>query len=217
MRTRNREVTAILLVTGSLLASACSTNPTIGLAKERAEAERVREDALAAQATRESARKQAQLETVPAWAMDIPKPDARGVYALGIGQGDSIQLALDKAKLQSAFGIAKVLKQELSGNERMYQQDAGRGTSTERYSALVDTLVARVQLAGQETMKQEVKANDGRFHAYVLMFLPYEEFNQVLRARRQAETDKNMAKEVVELERRVEAKQQRTEQDLNSR
>jgi len=140
--------------------------------------------------------------------MEVPKPDVRGVYAVGIGQGERIQLALDKAKLQSEFGLAKVLKQELSGSERMYQRDAGRGASSERYSALVDKLVAKVALAGQEILRQEVKAVDGRFHAYVLMFLPYEEFNQVLRVQQQAETDKNMTRDVAELERRVEEKQQ---------
>jgi len=204
----NRSTAIAAIVIGNFLVSACSTNSALGLAKERVEADRVREDAIAAQAARESTRKQAQLEATPAWVMEVPKPDVRGVYAVGIGQGERIQLALDKAKLQSEFGLAKVLKQELSGSEKMYQRDAGRGTSSDRYSALVDKLVAKVALAGQEILRQEVKAVDGQFHAYVMMFLPYEEFNQVLRMQQQAETDKNMTRDVAELERRVEEKHQ---------
>jgi len=205
MSKRNMAIAALAM--GCVLISACSTNSALGLAKERVEADRVREDAVAAQAVRESTRKQAQLAAAPHWAMEVPKPDGKGVYAVGIGKGEHIQLALDKAKLQAEFGIAKVLKQELSGSERIYQRDVGRGTSTERYSILVDKLVAKVALSGQEIQRQEVKAVDGQFHAYVLMFLPYEEFNQVMRMQQQTETDKNMNREVAELERRVEEKQ----------
>lgn len=192
---------ALLLLFGALiLLSACSSNPTSRqLVKEQLQIEKTRQQA---------AQKQAEntIDAMPSWAAVVPRPDSTGVYALGIADSDKVQLALKKAQLQAEYGLAKQFNQELAGSERSMQQDAGANSSSQ-YQSLIQSLVSYVPVVGFEVVKQEVKAVNGQFQAYMLLKLPYAEFNKALQNQKQQNQNVQMRQAFNDLELRLQQRQ----------
>lgn len=149
---------------------------------------------------------QQELDEVPDWALKPPVADGVGMFGVGIGSSDSLNMAIKKARLEAEFALAKTYSQELSGSERSYSTDSG-GFSTERYEGLIDKLVERVPVVGFSTEESEVRVMGGKYHAYVLLKLPYDEFNKVLRERRDRESAASMKAAFDDLERRLAERQ----------
>lgn len=190
----------LLPLSALLMLSACSTTPTPQqLSKEQLKIEKNR---------REAAQNQAEktLDAMPSWAVSVPRPDSTGVYALGIADSDKVQLALKKAQLQAEYGLAKQYNQELSGSERSMQQDAGANSSSQ-YQSLIQSLVNYVPVVGFEVVKQEVKAVNGEFQAYILLKLPYAEFNKALQTQKQQTQNVQMRQAFNDLELRLQQRQ----------
>ena len=139
---------------------------------------------------------------LPEWVMTPPMPDKTGMYAVGMGDSDNIQLALKKARLEAEFGLAKLYSQELSGSERLYSTDDNGASNL--YVGLIDKLVRRVPVVGFDTVKQDIKAANGKYQAYVLLKLPYDEFNTVLKQQREKQTALDMVLAFQDLEMRLD-------------
>jgi ribosome-associated translation inhibitor RaiA len=187
------------------LVSGCSSPPTAkDVARDETAAAEVRARAEADRLAREEKAAERYMGSVPAWALVPPRADAEGFYAVGISESSKLDTALKKAMLTAEYGLAKNYKAVISGNERQYQRDAGRGAVSERYTLLIDQVVDRVPLAGYEVAKREVRTIDGTFHTFVLLKLSYDELNKALANAKKAEADASIDEQFAELERRLD-------------
>lgn len=194
--------TVVLVMSSALALGACST-PAEKRAKANEDLQELRERIEERAQKRENVRKEAFLEEVPAWAMETPPADGTGVYAVGVGESERMTTALRIAELQAQYGLASQLDAELSGSERVFEEDRGAGRPVTRYRQLIDKLVAEVPVVGVETLEKEVKPLQGRFHAFVLVKMPYEAFNKVLQAKRAESTGASIDEAFKDLERRL--------------
>lgn len=196
------------LVVGVLM-SGCSSAPSKeGLAKDDVRAAEVRAKAEEEKRALVQKRMEAEISQVPEWALKQPRPDESGVYAVGISESDKINVAIHKATLEAEFGLAKNFNQELSGSERLYAQDNNSRVGKDQYTALIDKLVSQVPVVGFEVVNQEVKALDGKYNVYVMLKLPYAQFNRVLQEQRSKTEDRTIAKAFDDLERRLVQRRQ---------
>lgn len=185
----------------------CST-PGEKRAKEAESFARAQEQIAERAQARENARKAKFLDEVPEWVLKGHPADATGVYAVGSAESDKLTTAIRMAELQAQYGLAAQVDGELSGSERMFEEDRGAGKPMSQYRQLIDKLVAEVPVVGLETIEREVKPIAGRYHAFVLLKLPYEEFNRVLQARRAKAVDSTVEAAFRDLERRIDKRRE---------
>lgn len=195
----------VLLAIAALLITGCSTSPKSmkDIAADEAQASVIQANALEAQQKRTSEMMKDTLSQWPAWAMESPRPDVNGVYAVGMSESDVMRVALRKATLDAEFGLAKILHQEISGSERVYSQDSNGKVGNEKYVGLIDKLVSQVPVVGFEVVKQEVKPINGKYHAFILIKLPYAQFNRVLSEQRAKTEDVTIQKAFDDMETRL--------------
>jgi len=194
-------VVAVAFVVG------CST-PGEKRAKEAESLARAQEEIAERAQARENARKAKFLDEVPEWVLKGRAADATGVYAVGSAESDKLTTAMRMAELQAQYGLAAQVAGELSGSERMFEEDRGAGKPMSQYRQLIDKLVAEVPVVGLETVEREVKPIAGRYHAFVLLKLPYEEFNRALQARRAKAVDSTVEAAFKDLERRIDKRRE---------
>ncbi len=202
-----------LIFTALTLHGCASQKAANELAAEQAKASKIQ---LKADNQRQNiAQEKAQntLEQFPSWALQVPAPDATGVYAIGIGDSDKVPIAIKKAQLEAEYGLAKLYNQELAGSERSSQQDNGNGSSSQ-YTALISKLVDYVPVVGFQIIKQDIKAIDGKFNAFILMKLPYEEFNKVLQQQKQKSQGVQDKAVFDDLEKRLEFRRKAKAQQI---
>jgi len=202
-----------LIFTALTLHGCASQKAANELAAEQAKASKIQ---LKADNQRQNiAQEKAQntLEQFPSWALQVPAPDATGVYAIGIGDSDKVPIAIKKAQLEAEYGLAKLYNQELAGSERSSQQDNGNGSSSQ-YTALISKLVDYVPVVGFQIIKQDIKAIDGKFNAFILMKLPYEEFNKVLQQQKQKSQGAQDKAVFDDLEKRLELRRKAKAQQI---
>ena len=198
----------MIKLTMSLLASAlvlagCSSTPTAqDTTKDQLKAEQLKADA-----AQEKAEKH--IANVPEWVLKQPKPDATGVYGVGQGESKKLDIAMKKANLNAQFELAKHFAQELSGNEQSYAQENNAGVS-EQYTQLIDNIVDSVPVNGYSVVSQEIVAIDGKYSAFLLLKLPYEEFNAVLEKQKSQAKSAEIKQAFSDLEKRLEKRAQTT-------
>ena len=153
------------------------------LAADQAKAEKIREDADQARRDRLTKKMENELDdVVPDWFLNPPKMDGSGVYGVGTSTSKDLGFAIRKSKQLALYESAKVLKHEITGQERSMQRDNGvDGDIANRTEMLVDSFTNRVDASGFEVIKNEVKAYDGQFYAFTLVKVPFEAYNQILR------------------------------------
>ncbi|TXH00017.1 MAG: hypothetical protein E6R08_00860 [Nevskiaceae bacterium] len=204
-----KSLVSVMLVSLVVLLAACSsTRDMAAVAKDQAKAEQAREEANEARLARKSAMLNRRLEAVPKWALEPNRKDGSAVYAVGFGESDKLQIALQKATLQAEFGLAKQYRQELSGAERLGQMDKGERAANESYTLLIDKLVASVPLNGAEVIEQEVKTVTGQYSAWVLLRISYDQMAKMASTESGAASDERMRIAFADLERRVRQRQQ---------
>lgn len=196
-------ITAISIMSGAVLI-ACASKPTAeSIQKEQLKAEELRDQADVANAKKRQSQNEDFIVGIPAWALQPPRPDAEGMYAVGAAESASLNVAQKKAILDAEFGLAKQYRQELSGSERSFTQERNDRSLASQYTQLIDKLVARVPVVGFEVVKQEVKSVHGTFHSWILLKLPYAQFNRILQEQRAESVEASVQKEFDELDRRL--------------
>jgi len=194
----------VLALSVGMLLVGCSSTPTKEqIAKDEVKASVVHATAAVERRVQEQQRMEVTLSKVPDWALAQPHPDDTGVYAVGISESDTMRVAMRKAMLDAEFGLAKMYNQELSGSERLYSRDDNSSVSKEQYIALIDKLVSQVPVIGFEVVRQEVKVMDGKYNAFILLKLPYAQFNRILQEQRAKAHDNTAAKAFDDLTRRL--------------
>lgn len=172
------------------------------IVEEQARMDAAREKAELAKRERKQAEMQTQMRQVPQWALETPKLDGEGVLAVGFAESDKMHIALKRAVLDAEFGLAKQVRQELSGQERQATLDRG-DRAAQSYSQLIDKLVASVPLTGAQTLEQVVKPVNGQFSAWVLMRLSYKQMAKIAQDDPAAASDARLQASFEDLERRI--------------
>lgn len=187
----------IAVVLSSLTLAGCASTPQTAaeITKDQLEAQAIKNEV-------EQEKAQAVLASVPQWVINPPKPDATGVYGVGVGESSKLQLAIKKSGLNAQYELAKSLGQELSGNEQSYLRDSSTGT-TEQYTQLIDSLVAEIPMQGFEVVQQELVTLDGKFTSYQLMKMPYEQFNRALESRGASSQQEEIKEAFTALQERI--------------
>ncbi len=186
------------------MASGCASHKTaIGFAEDEAQVAKVKAQVEQQKEERQQTKLEDEKAKTPDWALTPPRPDATGMYAVGSADSNSLRLSIAQARLRAEFGLAKLYKKELSGSERDFQRDSGGDEIRVRYQSLIDELVS-ASIVGEETIKQETQPIHGRVYAWVLMKLPYDEFNKVLKGQRMQTRDKAIQSAFDDLERRLD-------------
>lgn len=176
-----RNLSCAVAMLGVLLAG-CATEAE-RITKDQLAVEQLRDEAAAKERAERTEKMEDYLdEVVPEWFLTPPKMDATGIYGAGTAASKDLGFAIRKAKLQAIYDASKVMKQEMSGQERSLQRDQGsEGDVAQRTELLIDALVAEVPVSGYDIVKNNVVPTDGQYHVFVLAKLPFDEFNQVLR------------------------------------
>ncbi len=196
---------------------ACASKPTMeDVQKSVAKADEVRAKAEDDRRKKRQVQAEEFLDVVPKWALEAPKPDGTGLYAIGSAESDSLNVSQKKSVLDAEFGLAKLYRQELSGSERNFTQERNDRTLNSQFTAVIDKLVARVPVVGFEVVKQEVKAFNGAYHTWVLLRLPYAQFNKVLQEQKADSMDSTVREAFDDLERRVKARQEERQRDAKA-
>ncbi|WP_342616749.1 hypothetical protein [Rhodoferax sp. GW822-FHT02A01] len=217
MKTKHLALSAL----SAAMLMGCASKPTAeSLQRDQLKAEELRAKADAAKAEKRQVQNEAFIEGIPSWALQPPKPDSGGFYAVGAAESQSLSVAQKKAMLDAEFGLAKQYRQELSGSERSFTQERNDQSLSNQYTQLIDKLVSRVPVVGFEVVKQEAKSIQGTFHSWVLLKLPFAQFNRVLQEQRAEAVDVTVQKAFDDLERRLKeraaerAQEQRDQQAL---
>lgn len=189
-----------------LLTAGCSSKPTASsILKQEAALQEGRDAAAARRIEARNDEGRKQIARLPDWVTSPPRADGEFVYAVGSGVSSRYDLARQKAVLGAEFNLAKQYKQALSGSEQMYQRDTGGiAGAQERYTLLIDRLVDRVQLAGQEVVSSEAYMEAGRLQVWVLMKLSFDELERVLARQRAASVNADIDAQFQRLEERLQ-------------
>ena len=186
------------------LVSACSTTTDDKIAQinvAELELKQQREDF-------EQEKREKEADAMPDWVLNVPTPDATGYYAIGYGESKSIFKAIKKSTLQAEFGLAKAIKQEISGSEQAFEKDSGAGTEQELYTAVIDKIVDSVQVIGFTQIDQELISTQGIHTVYTLLKMPYEQYNKILANKRTNALVQESKSAFSELEERINKRQQ---------
>lgn len=203
---KNLKTLSLLLVATAV--TACSSNDVYD---RIAEVEEARQDRIATQQELMQETAEERLETAPDWFLEPPGADATGFYGVGYATSKNMGHALKAAKLQAEFALAKMYRQELSGSERAFERGDTEGNVASKTTFLIDKIVDAVPVVGYEIIEQTMLPMDGKYETFVLLKLPYDEFNEVLQAQRHAEMDTTVQAAFDDLERRL--KDRRTERE----
>ncbi len=208
----------LAVMTIGALVAGCSTQPTMKqLAEDSANASEVRVKAEQERRAQEQKRLEDTLGQVPAWSLEPPHPDSTGIYAVGMGASDTLRVSMHKAMLDAEFGLAKNYNQELSGSERNITQDNNSQTTTAQYAELIDKLVTQVTVVGFEVVHQDVKVIEGKYQTFILLKLPFDQFNSVLKNQASKTDDATVEKQFADLERRLDKRRQQRIDEANQK
>lgn len=192
----------LVLAIGSAL-SGCSNSPDTEMAKRLVALEESQREMIARQKAEEQAQREKELDVSPDWFLEPPKPDSTGFYGVGYMKSKHMGHALKGARLNAEADLAKQYKQELSGSERAFEQGNGDGDVSLQTTFLVDKIIDSVPIVGYTVVEQKMTPVDGVYETFVLLKLPYDEFNKVLLSEKSKEFDKKVQGHFDDLERRL--------------
>lgn len=161
----------------------------------------------------EQEKRKAEFETAPDWFISPPAPDATGIYGVGSGSSSNLGFAIKSARLRAEMDVGKQMKQEISGSERSYEQNGVDGNYVSQSTFLIDKIIDAVPVVGYQVIDTRVPALNGKHEAYVLIKLPYTEFNRVLQSQMSESRNTAIMDAFTDLERRLD---KRREEKLQS-
>jgi hypothetical protein len=164
----------------------------------------------------EQEKREQEIDAAPEWVLHPPQPDATGMYGVGIAQSKRLGHGLKSARLQAEFALASMYKQELSGSERAYEQGGSDGDVTTQTTFLIDKIVDAVPVVGYQIIDQVIKPISGINNIYVLLKLPYDQFNKVLEAEKAKALNKDVQIAFDDLERRLDKRRTQKQEEINA-
>ena len=199
----NRKVLSVLVL-GSAVLAGCSSSPSEQVYDRMEEMAEVRQTLQEQYEEREQEKREDEVDLLPDWIVEPPAADATGMYGVGIAESKRLSHALKLARLQAEFQLAKMYRQELSGSERAFEQGDSDGNVTTQSTFLIDKLVDSVPVVGYEVVEQVIEPSRGMHNVFILVKLPYDEFNKVLQQEKAKTVDKKVQASFDDLERRLD-------------
>jgi hypothetical protein len=203
----------ILVCIVASIISGCANSPGEDVA-ERIEAIN---EAVLDQEELEQEKREKEIDSAPDWVLQPPQPDATGMYGVGIAQSKGLGHGLKAARLQAEFALASMYKQELSGSERAYEQGGSDGDVTTQTTFLIDKIVDAVPVVGYQVIEQIVEPIAGVNNVYVLLKLPYDQFNKVLAAEKAKALNKDVQIAFDDLERRLDKRRTQKQEEADAK
>lgn len=195
----------------------CSSSPDTDLAKRLVELEKSQQEMIAMQKAQAQAEREKEMDVMPDWFLEPPKPDSTGFFGVGFSKSKNPGFGLKSARLQAEADLAKQYKQEISGSERSFEQGNADGDVTSQTTLLIDKIIDGVPVVGYTVVEQVMTPVDGVYQTYVLLKLPYDEFNKVLLSEKSKSFDKAVQGHFDDLERRLkERRAERAAEDQRS-
>lgn len=192
-----------LLLSAGLLGG-CASSTDSELYERLADLEEARIEMQETYEEREQKKREEEIALLPEWVLEPPVADATGMYGVGIAESKKVGHGLKLARLNAEFALAKNYRQELSGSERAFEEGDSEGNVLSQSTFLIDKLVDSVPVVGVEVVEQIVTPNRGINNVYVLLKLPYDEFNKVLQQQKAKTLDKKVQASFDDLERRLD-------------
>lgn len=203
----------IAALTLAALLSGCSSSPNQELLDKIAALEEQKREIQEDREELAQDRLEEELDEVPDWVLEPPQPDATGFYGVGVAKSKLLSHGLKAARLQASFDLAKMYKQELSGSERAFERGDAEGNVSSQTTFLIDNLVRSVPVVGYQIIEQKVVPMRGVNNVYVLLKLPYEEFNKVLLQEKAKTMDQTVQAAFDDLERRLDKRRAQAQED----
>lgn len=207
----------ITFIASLLILSGCSSNPDKEFTDRLAAMEKAQQQRKAEKQAAEQSERKAEIKTAPKWFLAPPESDGTGFYGVGYARSKHMGHALRAARLQAEFELAKMYRQELSGSERAFERGNTDGDVVTQTTFLIDKIVDAVPVVGYSVVEQNMVPLNGVFETFVLLKLPYDEFNKVLKSQREKELDHTVQAQFDDLERRLTARRAQREQDAQAR
>lgn len=199
-----------------LLLSGCSTSPDEAMAERLKALEEANAEMLAKKNMAEQKLREKEIDVAPNWYLSPPESDSTGFYGVGYAKSKNMGHALKAARLQAEFALAKMYRQELSGSERAFERGNSEGDVVTQTTFLIDKIVDAVPVVGYSVVEQKMTPVNGVYETFVLLKLPYDEFNKVLQSQRERELDKTVQASFDDLERRLASRRASREQETQS-
>jgi len=214
---KNLFKTVALVLASGLILSACSSSPEEQMAERLAALEQAERDRLAERQAAAQAQREDELDTAPSWFLSPPESDGTGFFGVGHSRSKQMGHGLKAARLQAEFELAKMYRQELSGSERSFERGNTDGDVVSQNTFLIDKIVDAVPVVGYTVVEQKMIPLNGAFETFVLLKLPYDEFNKVLKSQREKELDKTVQESFDDLERRLATRRAQREAEEQGR
>jgi hypothetical protein len=205
----------LLVVTGALLAG-CSSSPDEEMAARLKALEEANQEIVAKRNLAEQSLREQELDVAPSWYLSPPDADGTGFFGVGYSKSKHMGHALKAARLQAEFALAKMYKQELSGSERAFERGNSEGDVVTQTTFLIDKIVDGVPVVGYSVVEQKMVPVNGVYETFVLLKLPYDEFNKVLQSQRERELDKTVQSAFDDLERRLASRRSQHEKEAQA-
>jgi outer membrane murein-binding lipoprotein Lpp len=202
---------AVAVAILTLLSGCSSTSTSQEIALKQMELEEKRMEFEARKMEIAQDQREAEIDSVPEWVLNPPQSDSTGFYAVGISESNKISFSMKKAKIQAEFELAKQYKQLLSGSERSYESEGNDGNISSQTEILIDKIIEEVPIVGYDVVKQEVKAQQGKHVAYIMLKMPYAQYNKVLMEQKKDATSRDAKQAFADLEKRLEKRQSKAE------
>jgi outer membrane murein-binding lipoprotein Lpp len=206
----------LAIVIGSVFLGGCASSPNEELQERLALMEEQRLELEQDRIELETKKREAEVDALPPWVLEPPQMDATGVYGIGISESKKISHGLKAARLQAEFALAKVFKQELSGSERAFEQGDNNGDVAAQTTFLIDKIVDAVPVVGYQVIQQEVKIINGQHNVFVLLKMPFDQFNKVLQMEKAKELDSKVQASFDDLERRLDKRRAQKESETQA-
>ena len=160
------------------------------------------------------------VKNIPDWYLDTPKTEGY-LFAASNGTSQSMQLAVDKARMQAVSELSQMMKSEWSGYTKRVQEEIGTGLDSELLDTFSQTQENTISnqlenIIVKEKDIQVMKSSGARiYNIYVLVEFNENAANEKLLAQIKADQqlyDAIRASELVdEMEQKVEAYRQRNQ------
>lgn len=188
------------------LLSGCSSTSSQDIVRQQMEVEQARAEINEQQEAAAHKQRQQEIKAIPDWVLTPLPSDKTGFYAVGIAESKSLYFVMKKAKMQAEFELAKQYHQLLSGAERSFEQESATGELVTQTTVLIDKLIDEVPIVGYDIIQQKVVALNGQHTAYILLKMPYEQYNKVLQTQKDTQTQDKVASAFEKLQERLRAR-----------
>ena len=161
------------------------------------------------------------LKNVPDWYIDNPIKEGF-IYEAADGTSQSMQLAVDKARVAAVTNLSQMIKSEWSGYTKRIQEETGMGSESkllDQFSTTQENIISN-QLENVKVVKREIQVENSEgtkiYHAFVLV--EFDEHAATARLLSKIKSDQAIyeairaAELVEEMESKVEAYRNRYKQ-----